>query len=88
MKPSWVERNANVVAVLALLVAASYINSLFNPFMWDDKQLVLYNEGIRLGWTSVANAFNPNAKRLPLHAPAGEKDLFDVVEIAPWTQGE
>lgn len=59
MKASWVERNANVVAVLALLVAASYINSLFNPFMWDDKQLVLYNEGIRLGWTSVMNAFNP-----------------------------
>lgn len=59
MRAPWVDRNANAVAVLALLVAASYISSLFNPFMWDDKQLILYNEGLRHGWTSVVNAFNP-----------------------------
>jgi tetratricopeptide (TPR) repeat protein len=59
MKASWVDRNIAVAAVLALLVAASYVNSLFNPFMWDDKQMILYNEGIRQGWTSVVNAFDP-----------------------------
>src|SRR3972149_3007999 len=59
MRAAWFEKNANVVAVLALLVAASYLNSLFNPFMWDDKQMILHNEGIRQGWTSVINAFSP-----------------------------
>lgn len=59
MKAAWFEKNANVVAVLSLLVAASYINSIFNPFMWDDKQMILHNEGIRQGWTSVINAFSP-----------------------------
>lgn len=59
MKPAWFEKNSSVAGVLALLVVASYLNSLFNPFMWDDKQMILYNEGIRQGWTSVMNAFSP-----------------------------
>jgi len=59
MRPSWVEKDHAAVILLAVLVAASYLNSLFNPFMWDDKQLVLHNEGLRHGWTSVVNAFHP-----------------------------
>lgn len=59
MKAPWIEKNLNAVLVLAALVAASYVSSLFYPFMWDDKQLVLHNEGLRHGWTSVVNAFNP-----------------------------
>ena len=35
---------------------------------------------------AAVHAYNPGAKRLPLHAPAGEQDLFDVVEVSPWTQ--
>jgi tetratricopeptide (TPR) repeat protein len=59
MRAPWIDRNANVVFLLVFLVGAAYVNSLFNPFMWDDKQMILYNEGIRQGWTSVAAAFNP-----------------------------
>ena len=66
-----------------------------HPNWWDGAEVLthgdVYENGTDWGdWggDAVANAFNPNAKRLPLHAPAGEKDLFDVVEIAPWTQGE
>lgn len=59
MKPAWIGNNYAVVIILAVLVAAAYVNSLFNPFMWDDKQLVLHNEGLRHGWTSVVNAFHP-----------------------------
>lgn len=60
MKPSaWLEKNSVVIVALIVLVAASYVNSLFNPFMWDDKQMILHNEGLRQGWTSVVNAFSP-----------------------------
>ncbi|OGM55981.1 hypothetical protein A3E46_00200 [Candidatus Woesebacteria bacterium RIFCSPHIGHO2_12_FULL_46_16] len=64
-----------------------------SPNWWDGATLLthgdVYENGFPFGhWEgdAAANAFNPNAKRLPLHAPAGEKDLLDVVEIAPWTQ--
>jgi len=61
MRPgAFFEKDSNAIAVLAVLVAASYFNSLFNPFIWDDKQMILYNEGIRQGFASVVNAFSPS----------------------------
>lgn len=60
MRPSsWLRDNRLVVAALVVIVAAAWATSLFNPFMWDDKQLVLHNVGLRDGWTSVVNAFHP-----------------------------
>lgn len=60
MRPrAFIEKDSNAALVLAVLVAASYFNSLFNPFIWDDKQMILYNEGIRQGFASVVNAFSP-----------------------------
>lgn len=58
--PAWLQRNAVVVMALCALVFASYFNSLFNPFMWDDKQMILHNEGLRQGAASVVNAFSPS----------------------------
>lgn len=60
MAKTWLERNSVAVLILAALVAASYANSLFNPFMWDDKQMILHNEGLRQGLSSVVNAFSPS----------------------------
>lgn len=57
--PAWIEKDSFVIIALIVLVAASYANSLMNPFMWDDKQMILHNEGLRQGWTSVVNAFSP-----------------------------
>ena len=64
-----------------------------SPDWWNGATLLthgdVYENGFPFGrWEgdAAANAFNPNAKRLPLHAPAGEKDLLDIVEMAPWTQ--
>ncbi|MDP2689446.1 MAG: tetratricopeptide repeat protein [Deltaproteobacteria bacterium] len=48
-----------VLLMLAVLVAAAYLNSLYNPFMWDDKVQVLDNPNIRGGWENVINAFSP-----------------------------
>ncbi len=59
MRRTWVDKDLFVAAVLAVIVAASYGNSLLNPFIWDDKQMILHNEGIRQGFTSVVNAFDP-----------------------------
>ncbi|OGP14059.1 MAG: hypothetical protein A2054_03015 [Deltaproteobacteria bacterium GWA2_55_10] len=47
------------VALLAFLVAVSYLNTLSNPFLWDDIALIVENDGLKQGWTSVLNAFSP-----------------------------
>lgn len=55
----FLEKRVNALIVLTLLVILSYSNSLFNPFMWDDKVLIVNNPGIQGGWESVKNAFSP-----------------------------
>jgi len=52
-------KNAYTVALLGLLVALSYYNALFTPFMWDDKTLVVSNAGLKGGWESLLAAFSP-----------------------------
>ena len=46
-------------ALVALLAAVSYLNTLPNPFLWDDIVMIVENEGLKQGWASVANAFSP-----------------------------
>ena len=52
-------KNAYTVALLGLLVALSYYNALFTPFMWDDKTLVVSNTGLKGGWEGLLAAFSP-----------------------------
>ncbi len=52
-------KNAYTIALLGLLVAVSYYNALFTPFMWDDKTLVVSNTGLKGGWDSLLAAFSP-----------------------------
>ncbi|MBI5454463.1 MAG: tetratricopeptide repeat protein [Deltaproteobacteria bacterium] len=52
-------KNAYTIALLGLLVAVSYYNALFTPFMWDDKTLVVSNTGLQGGWDSLLAAFSP-----------------------------
>ncbi|MBI1911653.1 MAG: tetratricopeptide repeat protein [Deltaproteobacteria bacterium] len=53
------EKNLNIFLILAGLVIISYVNSLWNPFIWDDKVLIPENTGIQEGWKSVVTAFSP-----------------------------
>lgn len=53
------KKNPYTVALLGLLVAVSYYNALFTPFMWDDKTLVVSNTGLKGGWDSLLAAFSP-----------------------------
>jgi len=64
-----------------------------SPNWWDGAYLLthgdVYEDGSDWGnWQgdAAAEVYNPGSKRLPLHAPAGEQDLFDVAETSPWTQ--
>lgn len=57
---SWMHDGRYAAAILFALVTVSYFTSLFNPFMWDDRVLVLYNPGIQQGWGGVLNAFSPS----------------------------
>lgn len=54
-----IEKKWLACVVLAFLVAASYANSLFNPFMWDDIVLVPENPLIKEGIKGILTAFNP-----------------------------
>lgn len=53
------ERKTYIFIFLGFLVFLSYFNTLFNPFIWDDKWLIVNNPGIQVGWQSVLNAFSP-----------------------------
>lgn len=46
-------------ALVALLAAISYLNTLSSPFLWDDVVMIVENEGLKQGWTSAVNAFSP-----------------------------
>ena len=48
-----------VYVFLTLLIFTAYFSSLFGPFIWDDKYHIISNPGIKGGWDSVINAFNP-----------------------------
>lgn len=52
-------KSSHALAILFVLVFVSYFNSLFNPFIWDDKMLILENQGIMEGFSSVIRAFSP-----------------------------
>lgn len=47
------------IALIVAVVFLSYANSLFNPFMWDDKWLIPDNPAIKEGWKSILTAFSP-----------------------------
>lgn len=53
------EKRPYAIALIILVAFAAYANTLFAPFMWDDKVLVLNNAAIKEGWKSVATAFSP-----------------------------
>lgn len=64
------KKNSYTVALLGLLVAVSYYNALFTPFMWDDKTLVVSNTGLKGGGTAfsrpsvpVSGAFGSTTRR-------------------------